>query len=104
MVKEGSGVRAIRETQISHHRGIGVPDYPRIEKVVHNLRHLPPGSCWMSVILRGALRTTSRREDGSAQGWTSTPIYIHTSRLSNATSMKVSQLSLRRMISLPRGK
>ena len=32
-----------RSVQIVHHQGVEVPDFPRIEKVVHNLRHLPPG-------------------------------------------------------------
>ena len=43
MVKEGSRLESARDVQISHHCGVEVPDYPRIEKVVHNLRHLPPG-------------------------------------------------------------
>lgn len=43
MVKEGSRLESMRGVQISHHCGVGVPDYPRIEKVMHNLRHLPSG-------------------------------------------------------------
>ena len=43
MVKEAGGLESIKDVQISHHCGVRVPDYPRIEKVVHNLRHLPPG-------------------------------------------------------------
>ncbi|MDE2059877.1 MAG: class I SAM-dependent methyltransferase [candidate division NC10 bacterium] len=38
-----SGVKQIRAVQIAHHAGIEVPDFPRIEKVVRNLRHLPSG-------------------------------------------------------------
>src|SRR5437879_8231333 len=37
------GHNVIRSVQIVHHQGVEVPDFPRIEKVVHNLRHLPPG-------------------------------------------------------------
>jgi len=33
----------IRDIQIAHHAEVAVPDFPRIEKVVRNLRHLPPG-------------------------------------------------------------
>ena len=43
MAKDRSRLESIRGVQISHHCGVEVPDYPRIEKVVHNLRHLPPG-------------------------------------------------------------
>ena len=43
MVKEGSRLESARDVQICHHCGVEVPDYPRIEKVVHNLRHLPLG-------------------------------------------------------------
>src|SRR2546422_9987252 len=37
------GRNVIRSVQIVHHQGVEVPDFPRIEKVVHNLRHLPQG-------------------------------------------------------------
>ena len=37
------GLNVIRSVQIVHHQGVEVPDFPRIEKVVHNLRHLSPG-------------------------------------------------------------
>src|SRR5437867_9831377 len=35
--------RRIKQLQIAHHAQVEVPDYPRIQKVVRNLRHLAPG-------------------------------------------------------------
>src|SRR2546425_6985883 len=59
--------------------------------------------CWMSVILKEALRTTLRRTDGSAQGWTSTPIHIQALSPSNVISMKDSLSHLKHLMSSLRG-
>src|SRR5712692_3149384 len=42
-MKDLKVIEHIRNVQITHHAEVEVPDFPRIEKVVHNLRHLPSG-------------------------------------------------------------